>query len=210
MGLPACPLTGDVGAILLGRQKRFFEAKPCGGNKSPYCANVCLDPACGQFLRQLTQGEGPRAKALAQPVGIGTRQNRLLVTADLAGRKAPGITPQILPLRHTGGTDLKRFRNRTNGLARVSPRQCAFADIFRIGSRHPCWPPFPSMEFESEIIPAGNPDSDKKQHALATFWRDSGESVTGLSPAGWRAGQPRGCRPRTAWQQIAREGCVGI
>jgi hypothetical protein len=27
--------------------------------------------------------------------------------------------------------------------------------------------PVPSMEFESEIIPSGNPDSGKKQHALA-------------------------------------------
>src|SRR5262245_55424163 len=144
----------------------FFEAEPLGVNKRPHRSHVCLDPARRQFLRQLTQREGPRAKALAQPVSIGTRQNRLLVTADLAGRKPLGIPPQIPPLRHTGGTDLKRFRNRTNGLARVSPRQCAFADIFRIGSRHPCWPPFPSMEFESEIIPAGNPDSDKKQHAL--------------------------------------------
>jgi len=26
--------------------------------------------------------------------------------------------------------------------------------------------PVPSMELESEIIPNGNPDSDKKQHAL--------------------------------------------
>jgi hypothetical protein len=36
--------------------------------------------------------------------------------------------------------------------------------------------PVPSMEFESEITPSGNPDSGKKQHALAveeviTRWR---------------------------------------
>src|ERR1700692_3162395 len=90
------------------------------------------------------------------------------LTSDLPGRKAPGLPPQILALRHTGRTDLKRRRNRTNRLAGVSPRQCAFANVFRIGSRHPCWPPFPSMELESEILPTGNPDSGKKQHALAT------------------------------------------
>jgi hypothetical protein len=82
---------------------------------------------------------------------------RLLVAADLAGRTAPGIPPQILPLCHTGGTDLKRFRYRTDGLACVSPRQSAFANIFRMGSRHPCWTPCPSMEFESEIRPLGIP-----------------------------------------------------
>jgi len=65
----------------------------------------------------------PRANALAQPIGIGTGQNRLLVTTDLAGRNASGLPPQILPLRHTGRTDLKRCCDRTNGLARVSPRQ---------------------------------------------------------------------------------------
>src|SRR5882672_7134917 len=144
----------------------FFETQPLGVNKSPHRPHVCLDPACCQFPRQLAQGEWPRANALAQPVGIGPSQNWLFVTSDLAGRKAPGLPPQILPLRHTGRTDLKRLGNRTNRLAGVSPRHSAFANVFRIGSRHPCWPPFPSMEFESEIIPAGNPDSGKKQHAL--------------------------------------------
>jgi hypothetical protein len=31
--------------------------------------------------------------------------------------------------------------------------------------------PVPSMELESEIIPNGNPDSDKKQHALGHAWK---------------------------------------
>jgi Enoyl-CoA hydratase/isomerase len=88
------------------------------------------------------------------------------VTSDLAGRQASGLPPQILPLRHTGGTDLKRLGNRTDRLAGVSPRQSPFANVFRIGSRHPCWPLFPSMDLESEILPTGNPDSGKKQHAL--------------------------------------------
>ncbi|WP_247458556.1 hypothetical protein, partial [Bradyrhizobium sp. 153] len=109
---------------------------------------------------------GPGVNAFAQPVGIGTGQNRLLVTADLAGRNASGLPPQILPLRHTGRADLKRFCDRTNGLARVSSRKSAFANVFRKRSRHPCWPPLSSMELESEILPAGNPDSGKKQHAL--------------------------------------------
>ncbi|WP_245330644.1 DUF3788 domain-containing protein, partial [Bradyrhizobium sp. AS23.2] len=39
-------------------------------------------------------------------------------------------------------------------------------------SRHPCWPPFASMEFESEIAPSGNPDSAKRQHALGVFAPD--------------------------------------
>jgi len=64
----------------------------------------------------------------------------------------------------SGGTDLKHSRNRTNRLASVSKR--AFANIFRIESCHPCWPPFSSMEFESEIPPNGNPNSGKKHHAL--------------------------------------------
>ena len=52
------------------------------------------------------------------------------MTADLAGRKASGLPPQILPLRHTGRTDLERFGNRTNRLAGVSPRR-AFDDEYQ-------------------------------------------------------------------------------
>jgi hypothetical protein len=135
----------------------FFEAQPLGVNESPHRPHVRLDAALSQFQRQLAQGEWPRANASAQPVGIGAGQNRLLVATDLARRDAPGLPPQILPLRYTGGTDLKRCCYRTNRLASISTRQSALANIFRIGSRHPCWPPlFPSMQFESEISSIGN------------------------------------------------------
>lgn len=132
-----------------------------GVNERPYRPHVCFNRARSRFLRQLPQSECSGANALAQPVGVGTGQDRLLVTADLAGRNASSLPPQILPLRRTGRTDLKRFCNRTNSLA-----PC-LAKIFRIGSRHPCWSPFPSMEFESDIAAPGNPDSGKKQHVLA-------------------------------------------
>lgn len=93
----------------------------------------------------------------ARPARLSTGQNRLLVTADLAGRKTAGITPQVLPLRHTGRTDLKRLCNRTNALACVRPRQRAFADIFRTGSRHPCWPPIPACSLNQKLFPLGIP-----------------------------------------------------
>src|SRR5262249_10185126 len=69
--------------------------------------------------------------------------------------------------RHAGWANPQRCGNRTNRLASISSRQSAFAKVFRIGSCHPCWPPFPSMEFESEILPIGNPDSGKKHRTLA-------------------------------------------
>jgi hypothetical protein len=172
----------------------FFEAQPLGVNKSPHRPHVCPDPARGQLPRQLAQGEWPRTNALAQPVGIGARQNRLLVASDLARRKASGLSPQILPLRHTGRTDLKRHRNRTNRLTGVSPRQRPFANVFRIRSRHPCWPPFPSMEFESEIPLIGNPDSGKKQRALASL-QDYNRNLQHARAKIVDAAAPRRARP---------------
>jgi hypothetical protein len=144
----------------------FFEAQPLGVDEGPHRPDICLDPALSQLRCQLAQREWPRANALAQPVGVGAGQDRLLVPTDLAGRKTSGLPPQVLPLCHAGGADLKCLRNRTNGLASVSPGKSTFANVFRIGSRHPCWPPRSSMEFESEIRAAGNPDSGKKHHAL--------------------------------------------
>src|SRR6516225_8118066 len=98
-------------------------------NKSPNRPDVCLDPARSQLPRQLAQGKWPRANAFTQPVSVGPGQNPFLMAADLARRDPSGLSPQILPLRHTGRTDLKLFRNGTNGLACVSPRQCSFANI---------------------------------------------------------------------------------
>src|SRR5688572_17173228 len=144
----------------------FFEAQSFGVNESPHSPHIGLDPACSQLLRQLAQGERPRTNALAQPVGIGTGQNPLLVTTDLAGRDAPSLPPQVLPLRHTGRTDLKLFCDRTDRLTRISPPQSTFANIFRKRSRHPCWPPFPSTEFEPGFAPAGNPQIPEKDNML--------------------------------------------
>ncbi|WP_354101813.1 hypothetical protein [Bradyrhizobium sp. RT5a] len=73
-------------------------------------------------------------------------QKRLFVTADLVGRNASGLPPQILPLRQTERTDLKRSRNRTNRLARVSPRRSEFVKDLRIGAHHPCRAPDPQHE----------------------------------------------------------------
>lgn len=167
VSFPACPLTRDVGAILLGGQDRFFEAQPLGVDEGPHRPDICLDPALSQFRCQLAQREWPRANALAQPVGVVAGQNRLLVPTDLAGRKTSGLPPHVLPFCHAGGADLKRLRNRTNGLAGVSSGKSALANVFRIGSRHPCWPPLSSMEFESEIRGDGNPDSGKNIMLLA-------------------------------------------
>ena len=164
----------------------FFEAQPLGVNERPYRPHIGLDPARSQLCSQIPQSKWSGANAFAQPVGIGAGQNPLLVTADLAGREPSGLPPQILPLRYTGRTDLKRFCNRTNRFARISPRQREFSKIFRIRSRHPCWPPFASMEFESEIAAAGNPDSGKKQHALES-----------KSPAAQRTAGLRSCSKAT-------------
>ncbi|WP_409190682.1 hypothetical protein [Bradyrhizobium sp. RDM4] len=68
-----------------------FEAQLLGVNERPHRPHICLDPARSQFLRQLPQSEWSRANAFAQPFGVGARQNRLLVTADLAGRNASGL-----------------------------------------------------------------------------------------------------------------------
>jgi len=136
-------------------------------NKSPNRPDVCLDPARSQLPRQLAQGKWSRANALAQPVGVNPRQNPLLVAADFAGRDPSGLTPQILPLRHTGRTDLKLFCNGTNGFAGVSPRQRPFTNVFRIRSRHPCWPPVPAWSLNQKFSSQGIPIPVKKQHALA-------------------------------------------
>lgn len=178
----------------------FFEAQPLGVNEGPYRPHIRLNAAFSQFQRQLAQGEWPRANASAQPVGVGPRQNRLLVATDLAGRNASSLSPQSLPLRDAGGTDLKPCCNRTNRLAGISTRQGALANIFRIGSCHPCWPPpLPSTQFESEIPPLGNPDSRKKQRALAkaasramtTEWDARISPPSSLRTSRGRQGKPR-------------------
>jgi len=74
----------------------------------------------------------PQANTLAQSVGIRTRQNRLLVTTDLAGRNASPLPPQILSLRYTGGADPKRLCNRTKCLPCVGRCQSAFTSVLRI------------------------------------------------------------------------------
>ncbi|MET3909936.1 hypothetical protein ABID59_004293 [Bradyrhizobium sp. S3.3.6] len=164
MGPPARPFTGDVGDLVRPADP-FFEAQPFGMHKRPHRPHICLDPARRQFPCRLPQRERPRENALAQPVSIGTGQNRLLVTTDLAGRNASSLPPQILPPRYTGQANLApRQSNEPSPLRPPAPERVHEGLPNRVASS--MLAPFSSMELESEIRPAGNPDSTKQQHAL--------------------------------------------
>src|SRR3954471_3745738 len=99
---------------------------------------------------------------------MATRQRPLLVTADLARSDPSGLLSQALPFADAGRAEPKRLCDGSNCLTRISTRQSALPNIFRIGPCHPCWPPLPSRMLESETSQLGNPDSDQKQRALGS------------------------------------------
>ncbi|MGY4281691.1 hypothetical protein ACVWXO_000911 [Bradyrhizobium sp. LM2.7] len=89
---------------------------------------------------------------------IGARYERrsILITANQISFGMQNIAGQITRFFHfvTEGL-IKRFCNRTDGLAAVGPRRGPVRECLPNGIPSSMPAPFPSIELESEICPAG-------------------------------------------------------
>jgi hypothetical protein len=135
----------------------FFEAQPLGMQEKPHRAPIGLDAARGQFRRQTARGERPRRDPRSQPIRTlaaqGARlQGAPLVTAHLAWRQRPGLALPLAPFGDARRTDPQGSSDRADRLASLGTLNGTLTQIFGIGA-HPCWPPQPSTELESEMNP---------------------------------------------------------
>jgi hypothetical protein len=115
-------------------------------------------------FRCLIRGEGFMGILEGRDGTMGFYVNRPVEAVDAvqARRQPARLPPKLAPLRHARRSDLKCGRYLADRIARTSPQQRTFTKVFRIRSRHPCWPRSPSTELESEITRFGSPDFFKK------------------------------------------------
>src|ERR1700734_2125082 len=110
----------------------FFETQPFLANESPNGAPIGLDPALGKFGRQAPRREPTGAKTLTQPDGDVSRERARLAASDRSRRNRARLPPRLPPLGRPRRIDAQRLANRPDRLARLKPRQSAFAQILPI------------------------------------------------------------------------------
>jgi hypothetical protein len=66
-----------------------------------------------------------------------SRERARLAASNRGRRDRACLPPPLHPFRHARRIDAQRLANRSDRLARLKPRQSAFAQILRIRSRHP-------------------------------------------------------------------------
>ena len=79
------------------------------------------------------------------------------------GRRAPRLPLALRPLHNARNADLEQPRRLPATPPSFNRRHHPFAQIKRIGSRHPCWPPDPSQHLKSHFDAGGNPSRFRPQ-----------------------------------------------
>jgi hypothetical protein len=144
----------------------FFEAHPFGMQEKPHRTPIGLDAARGQLRGQAACRKRPRRDPRAQPIRTFAAQGARLVAAHLARPQRARLALPLAPFGDAGWTDTQGSSNRADRLPSLGTFNGTLTQIFRIGA-HPCWPPQPSTELESEIKPTRESRFNKKQLALS-------------------------------------------
>ena len=113
--------------------------------------------AVGQLLKPSAQREirllgDPRESPIAL-----TRHKIGPAPAHLQRRRTADSALALRPLHDARHADHERPGCRTAGLTRRDRRHHPLAQVQRISSSHPCWPPSPASRFEFDSRPLGNP-----------------------------------------------------
>jgi hypothetical protein len=155
--LPQGAASRDVRAILLAGEERFFEADPLAAQKTPQRVAGHGDAARAQFGKKRMQGQiGLFGKAAEKKAPLAFQEIRPLAAHRLRRRTACRAGA-LRPFHNARHAHVKDSGHQPTSSAAHNHSHNAFTQIERMRSRHPCWPPASSTEFESDYSRFGNP-----------------------------------------------------
>jgi hypothetical protein len=159
--LPQGAAPRDVRADLLAGEKRFFEADPLAARKPPQSVAGHGDAALAQFGKNRMQRQIRFfGKAAEKKAPLAVQEIRPLAAHRLRRRTAPHAgAPR--PFHNARHAHRKGSGHRPASFATRNHGHNAFTQIARMSSRHPCWPPASSTEFESDYSRFKNPQRFK-------------------------------------------------
>src|SRR3982074_74428 len=135
----------------------FFEADPLAAQKTPQSVTGHGDAALAQFGKKRMQGQIRLfGKAAEKKAPLAFQEIGPLAPHRFRRRTACRAGP-LRPFHNARHAHVKDSGHRPTSFATRNHSDNAFTHIERIKSRHPCWPPASSTEFESDYSRFGNP-----------------------------------------------------
>src|SRR5207302_9205618 len=127
----------------------FFKCDLLLGEKAPDRAIANMDITRGKRPPYVMKRQiGRRSDKSEQPVPL-ILETPMALPAHRLSRDAPALPKPLRPPNNAAHRDAELSCRFAAACSRPDSRHDAGAKIFRIGLRHPCWPP-PSQHLESQ------------------------------------------------------------